>query len=132
MHELTLATQIQRTVLSAAAQHQVDEVLEIDIEIGELSLFNPDQVQFWLHQLFRDTVAEDAEIKVASTPTAIECSQCGYAGRVEVPTDPDFHVFMPVVRCPRCDSSDIKVQHGREVVIKNLRVHKAGPGETSA
>ena len=127
MHELSLAAQIRRTVLKAAAAHAVDQVIEVDIEIGELSLFNPDQVGFWLRQLFRDTVADGADVRVAATPTHIKCGACGYAGGVELPTDPEFHIVVPAVRCPACDSSDITVERGREVIIKNLRVHKAAP-----
>lgn len=127
MHDLSLATQIQRTVLQAAQHHQVDKVLEVDIEIGELSLFNPDQVEFWLHQLFRDTIADGATISVETTPTRIKCAHCGYEGAVEVPKDPEFHIFMPAVRCPRCESSEVTVQSGRDIVIKNLRVQKSAP-----
>ena len=132
MHELSLAMQIQQTVLKAATEHEVTEVLEVDIEIGELSLFNPDQVGFWLRHLFRDTVAEGADIKVAPIPPRVTCRQCGYDGALEVPTDPGFHIFMPALRCPRCDSSELSVEGGREVVIKNLRVQKDAGGEAHA
>jgi len=132
MHELSLAMQIQQTVLKAAAEHEVTEVLEVDIEIGELSLFNPDQVEFWLRQLFHDTVAEGADIKVAPIPPKVTCRQCGYDGALEVATDPAFHIFMPALRCPQCGSSDLAIEGGREVVIKNLRVHKEGGGEAHA
>jgi len=132
MHELTLAMQIQQTVLRAAAQHEVDKVIEVDIEIGELSLFSPGQVEFWLHQLFRDTLAEGAVISVAAIPTLIKCAECGYEGGMRVPTDSEFHIFMPALRCPRCESSQVTVQHGREVIIKNLRVQKAPPPAATA
>ena len=127
MHELTLAMQIQQTVLRAAEQHEVDQVIEVDIEIGELSLFNPGQVEFWLHQLFRDTLAEGAQISVAAIPTLVKCAECGYEGGMRVATDSEFHIFMPALRCPRCESPQVTVKHGREVIIKNLRVQKAGP-----
>lgn len=127
MHELSLAMQIRDTVLETATAHEVDKVLEVDIEIGQLSLFSPEQVMFWLRQLLRDTVAEEAEISVATIPTAIKCEACGYQGVVEVPTDPEFHIFMPAVRCPGCESPRVTVEHGREVIIKNLRVQKSTP-----
>ncbi|UCH36505.1 MAG: hydrogenase maturation nickel metallochaperone HypA [Armatimonadota bacterium] len=132
MHELSLAMQIQGTVLKAAAEHEVQDVVEVDIEIGELSLFNPDQVEFWLRQLFRDTVAEGADIRVATIPPKVKCDQCGYEGAIEVPSDPGFHIFMPALRCPRCDAPGLEVERGREVTIKNLRVHKAPPGGAHA
>jgi len=132
MHELSLAMQIQQTVLKAAAEHRVQAVLEVNIEIGKLSLFNPEQVEFWLRQLFRDTVAEAATISVAAISPTVKCGQCGYEGPLEVPSDTGFHIFMPALRCPRCESSNLTVERGREVIIKNLRVHKAGPGEGHA
>jgi len=128
MHELSLAMQIQQTVLKAALEHEVQAVVEVDIDIGKLSLFNPDQVEFWLHQLFLDTVAEHAEISVAAISPTVKCADCGYEGAGEVPTDSGFHIFMPALRCPRCESSNIAVEGGRDVVIKNLRVAKAAPG----
>jgi len=132
MHELSLAMQIQQTVLKTAAEHRAQAVLEVSIEIGALSLFNPEQVEFWVRQLFRDTVAEAAAIVVTTIAPLVKCGQCGYEGAVEVASDPAFHIFMPALRCPRCESSDLTVERGREVIIKNLRVHAPGPGEGHA
>jgi hydrogenase nickel insertion protein HypA len=120
--------QIQQTVLKAAVEHEVQAVVEVDIEIGRLSLFNPDQVEFWLRHLFHDTVAEHAAISVAAVSPTVKCGDCGFDGAGEVPTDPSFHIFMPALRCPRCESSNITVEGGRDVVIKNLRVAKSAPG----
>jgi hydrogenase nickel incorporation protein HypA/HybF len=132
VHELSLAMQIQQTVLKAAAEHEVQGVVEVDIEIGRLSLFNPEQVEFWLRHLFRDTIAEDAAISVTPISPVVECRECGYEGSVEVPSDPAFHIFMPALRCPRCDSSDLTIEGGRDVVIKNLRVQKIESGGAHA
>lgn len=132
MHELSLAMQIQQTVLRAAAEHEVDKVVEIDLEIGELSLFNPEQVEFWLHQLFRDTVAEGAQISVGTVAPRVKCGDCGYQGAIQVPPDPGYHIFMPALHCPRCDSPRLTVERGREVTIKNLRVQKISSGGAHA
>ena len=144
MHELSLAMQIRQTVLKAAAEHEVEAVLEVDIQIGELSLFNREQVEFWLRQLFRDTVAEGADISVEAIAPTVKCEQCGYEGPVEVPTIEGFTStqpahrpqpaawFMAALRCPRCEASGITIERGREVIIKNLRVHKSAPGQAHA
>jgi len=123
---------IRQTILTAAAEHEAQKVVEVDIEIGELSLFSPEQVQYWLRQLFRDTIAEGADISVATIPVRVKCARCGYEGAIEVPTDPEFHLFMPALTCPRCDSPNPTVERGREVIVKNLRVQKSEPGGAHA
>lgn len=132
MHELSLAMRIRQTILRAATEYEAQKVVEVDIEIGELSLFSPEQVQYWLHQLFRDTIAEGANVSVGTIPVWAKCAQCGYEGPIEVRSAPEFHVFMPALTCPRCDAPNPTVERGREVIVKNLRVQKGETGGAHA
>ena len=48
MHEAAIAQSIVKTVLEQAEQQHAIRVQSIDIEMGELSFLNHEQVEFWI------------------------------------------------------------------------------------
>ena len=64
MHEFSISSEIVRTVLDTAEKNHGKRVLSIQLEIGELTLLNLEQVTFWIDELFKGSVAEGARIKV--------------------------------------------------------------------
>ena len=48
MHELSMAQAIVDTVLDAAEKNNATEVVEVTIEVGMLTMLNPEQLKFLL------------------------------------------------------------------------------------
>jgi hydrogenase nickel incorporation protein HypA/HybF len=123
MHEFSISSEIVRTVLDTAEKNHGKKVLSIQLEIGELTLLNLEQVTFWIQELFKGSVAEGAKIKVKTIKARIRCEACSYEGRN---TSDQRSFFQPLIpsRCPKCGSIQIRVENGRECTLKRIQVLK--------
>jgi hydrogenase nickel incorporation protein HypA/HybF len=120
MHEFSISNEIVRNVLDTAKKNGGQRVLSIQLEIGELALLNVEQVTFWIHELFKGTVAEGAKVKVKPIKARIQCESCGYKGGMSLDRQDPFRHFIPY-SCPKCSSFQIKVEKGRECTLRNIQ-----------
>lgn len=120
MHEFSVSSEIVKSVLDTAERNNGKRVLSIHLEIGELTLFNLEQVTFWIHELFKGSVAEGAKVKVRTIKASIKCESCGYKGGKTSDQRNLFHHFIPL-RCPKCGSFEIKIEKGREYTLRRIQ-----------
>ncbi len=121
MHEFSISNEIVQNVLNTTIKNNGKKVISIHLEIGELALLNVEQVTFWIHELFKGTVAEGAKIKVKTVKARIQCESCGYKGGMSLDRpDPFRHVIL--YSCPKCHSFQIKVEKGRECILRRIQV----------
>ena len=120
MHEFSISDEIVRNVLDAAKENDGKKVLSIQLEIGELALLNVEQVTFWIHELFKGSVAEGARVKVRTIKARIQCESCGYKGGVNLDRRDPFRHAIPY-SCPKCHSFQIDVAKGRECHLKKIQ-----------
>lgn len=127
MHDFAVSRQIAREVIARAKTEGAERVLEVRIKIGELTHLNPEQVNFWLEQLFKGTPAEDARILIDKICPLVWCRKCGYEG--ELALDDGFSYSYPqisvIVRCPECGSDKVDVKEGRECLLQRIKIQKA-------
>lgn len=121
MHELSMANAIVKTVLDVAEKNQAEEILDVTIEIGKLTMLNPEQLRFLLDVLKEDTLLEGAEIIIEEIPVEIKCRACGYTGSTTL--DDSDHYLM-IVKCPDCDERNLEILSGQECNVKNIRIEK--------
>ena len=120
MHEFSISSEIVRTVLDTSEKNQGKRVLSIQLEIGELTLLNLEQVTFWIDELFKGSVAEGAKIKVKTIKARIRCKACGYKGQNSSDQKDLFQHFLPL-SCPQCGASQIEIKRGHECVLKRIQ-----------
>jgi len=121
MHELSISSEIVQNVLDTAKTNDGKKVVSVQLEIGELALLNVEQVTFWIHELFKGSVAEGAKIKVKTIKARIQCESCGYKGGMNPDRQDSFrHVIF--YSCPKCSSFQIKVEKGRECTLRRIQV----------
>lgn len=122
MHEMSVAQHIAEAVLRAAKKEKAVRVARINLEIGELTFLNPEQVIFWLTELFKETEAEGAEIVHKTVPARVRCSKCGYEGPLSVKEDPLFHYSLPVFACPKCEKGSLEILEGRDCIVSSIEI----------
>ena len=122
MHEFSMAQQIFSIVMKVAKENNVKKILEINIEVGQLTFLNPDQLKFALKVLSEDTIAQDAKIRIEIIQPEIRCNSCKYTGRISY-DGPESHTIYPIIflKCPKCGSTDVEIIRGKECNIKNIK-----------
>ncbi len=120
MHEISIAGAIIESVLDAARKNNAIRVEEVNIEIGELTALNPEQLKFIFKTISRGTVAESAIYNIHIIKILIECRNCSYNGPIELYEK--LHFFLPVIKCPKCNGSDVDILSGRECCVKKIKI----------
>ena len=113
MHELSiveaLIEQAQRELTRAG---QRGKVVRLELGIGRLSGVNSDSVRFAFDLLAPGTRVEGAEIVIREPKAVCRCRACN--ARVEIEN--------LVVHCPQCDSDDIAIEGGRDLMLQSIDV----------
>ncbi len=113
MHELSIVEALIDQVgeeLSRAGQR--GRVLRLELHIGRLSGVHPEAVRFAFGLLRSGTVVENAELAIEESKAVCQCHACN--ARSEI----DDLVF----ECPRCDSPEITIEGGRDMVLQSIEI----------
>ncbi|QYZ80269.1 hydrogenase maturation nickel metallochaperone HypA [Methanofollis formosanus] len=108
MHEYSIAYDIFATAKRAAVENEATEVTTVKVDVGEMAMVNPEQVEFLFgvivedDPLFAGTRLECWTVKVRT-----RC-ECGYEG------DEKFV-------CPQCGGLPHIVE-GKEIVVTNIEI----------
>lgn len=121
MHELSMADAMVKTVLDVAEKNDATEILEVTIEVGKLTMLNPEQLKFLLDVLVENTLLEGAEINIVELPVEVKCNSCEYTGSADM--DGSDH-YLAIVKCPECGERNVEVTAGRECNVKNIKIEK--------
>ncbi|MBN2380376.1 hydrogenase maturation nickel metallochaperone HypA [candidate division WOR-3 bacterium] len=122
MHEMSVAQGIAQAVIKTAEREKAVKVAKINLEIGELTFLNPEQVIFWLAELLKDSVAEEAEIEHMEVRAKVRCEKCSYEGPLDVHEDPLFHRSLPVFTCPWCKKGSLTILEGRDCIVSSIEI----------
>ncbi len=126
MHDIAAAQSIARSVLEAAGERHAERVERIRLALGAMTMLDPENLEFWLEQILRGTIAEGAEIEIERRPLTVRCAACGYEGEAPVPDDPIYHLMPYVPACPECGANGLAVLGGDECIVESIRVQAPG------
>lgn len=116
MHELPVIESILNIVMKHAELNQVQKIVSITLEVGELSDLEAEWMQHYFNFLSNDTLAEGAELRVTYTPIVLQCSQCRHSFPVQKEQ-------IGAVACPSCGREDkFDLVSGQEYFIKEMEV----------
>jgi len=123
MHEFSTMQTILETVLNAAKAHGAENVLEINLGIGQLTFLNPEQLRFAFSVLSKGTMAENAKLHIRRVRPRIRCPNCGYQGPIKY-DGPEYHLLgVPIpLKCGKCGSAELEIKAGRECIIRSIKV----------
>ncbi len=120
MHEISIAGAIIDIAIDTAKKHNARKVKELTLEIGELTSLNPDQLKFIFSIISKGTVLEGADFVIKIISPVIRCNKCEYQGPIEY--FEKVHFLLPMIKCPRCEETDIEILSGKECNVKNMKI----------
>jgi hydrogenase nickel incorporation protein HypA/HybF len=122
MHEFSMIQSIMELVKSEMEKRHAIRVMEINLEVGELSFLSHDALQFSFGAIVENEpkIEKDA-LKIISVPAEVMCSKCGYSGPMKNTESAEYHLIMPVFQCPKCGGS-IEIIQGKECIVRNLKM----------
>lgn len=112
MHELSLCQSAVEIIQQQAAQHGVNRVTGVWLEIGALSCVEESAVRFSFEIVCQHTVAQGCELHIEYRLAQAWCWDCSRA--VEI-TQHD-------ARCPQCDGANLRVDTGDSLRVKSIEV----------
>ncbi len=108
MHEYTVAYDIYATARRAALENAATRVKKISADFGEMSMINPEQVDFLFSALSdEDELFQGAVLEYRTILVKTVCS-CGYEGD-------ERYV------CPTCGKLP-EIVAGREICVTNIEI----------
>jgi hydrogenase nickel incorporation protein HypA/HybF len=123
MHEFSMTSQIVEAVLSEAKKQHAQKVIEVEIEIGDLTFLGIEQIRFAYEILTEKTIAKDSKLTIRQIPGRGKCDGCGYDGPLSYLNDEQYHMIIPTFNCPRC-GKPLSIEAGRECIISRIRIRK--------
>jgi hydrogenase nickel incorporation protein HypA/HybF len=113
MHELGVVSHIIKEVESVAKENEVNKVISLTLEVGEVSTIVPDLFKDcfeWSKK--RTELMQDCELKLIILEAVTYCQDCGGT----------FSTTKYGKTCPHCGSSKTYLITGSEVTIKDIQV----------
>lgn len=114
MHELGIVFHIIETIEGIAEEQNLENVLSVTLEVGEVSTVIPDYLQdCWNWAVKRTEIMKECELRHEVIPAVTYCENCGQ----EYPTV-EFGKT-----CPHCGSGRTYLRTGNEVQIKEIEAY---------
>ena len=112
MHEIGIVRQILRTVESFAEKNGVEDIREVVVDCGELSLVIPKYLEELYPVVVKDSILKDSKLVINIVPGMAECDAC----------DEICNVVEHKGYCPNCGSFDKTILSGKEFAIREIVV----------
>lgn len=112
MHELSIVMSIIETSLDEMHTAGSDAVLEVELEIGELSGIDMLAFDFAWNEAIKNTPLQHATLHIIKPKGTAICLDC----------DNSFVTESIVNNCPKCKSAVTYISKGKELKIKSLVV----------
>lgn len=129
MHEWALAEGVISTVSEIAEKEGLEEVVEVEVKVGELQQIEPNTLEFALSQL-KTLKLEKTKFNIRAVKAEIKCRVCKHKWffqreKMNEETAEAIH-FVPeiahsYVRCPKCGSPDFEIVEGRGIWIESIK-----------
>jgi len=112
MHEFSLAIEVINLAQREAEKNLAESIQEITIEIGDLSGVEADAFESALELLVKESILENADIKIIKTSGKGKCIACNN----------EFEVKHRMATCPKCHCFPSEISGGEEFRVVSLVV----------
>lgn len=138
MHEISLALAIFETVKGILKEKEGKEVMELEIELGGLTMISPSQLKFALGTIYEDEPSfKNCKIKIDAIEPIFECKNCKHSWKPDLSSRSPMishlenlscvhcmDTYFTSMTCPICGSNEIEAISGKECVLKGIKIAK--------
>lgn len=111
MHELKIIQDIFPIIENVAKENHLKSINKVFLQVGGLRQVVPEFLQFAFVTVAKDTiVAIGAELIIEAIPITARCKHC----------QKQFTVGENIYVCPHCDSSDLEILTGKEIILESI------------
>jgi hydrogenase nickel incorporation protein HypA/HybF len=113
MHEASIAQNVFDSVRARVESGEITGRLRIiHLRVGQLTAVIPEHLHFMWEMVVKDSPFEGVKLDIEEVSVRVRCRDCGHE------TDLDRVNFF----CSSCDSSDLEILGGRELLIDAVEV----------
>ena len=112
MHELSIAMNIADLAVDRARQAGASRIMAIELDIGTLAGVELSALDHAMKIAFRDSLLENAEIKLNRIEARCECRDCGH----------DFALEEFSLQCPACGKNRSCISRGMEMQLSSILI----------
>lgn len=112
MHEYSIVQALLEQCEQYAAANDAEKITKVVTKIGRLSGVEPHLLEIAFNTFKEKTVCDGAEFVMHLQPVVIRCRSCGAETALE-----ELHY-----RCPLCESTDVAVTEGEEMLLMSLEM----------
>src|SRR5437764_14761426 len=105
MHELSIASGLIEKLLEFSEQNPEHAILEVRLEIGELSHIDSEQLRFCYESIAKETPLEGSMLTIARVPAIVSCPHCTYRGRPNYWDEALAIAAVMTLRWPQCGNA---------------------------
>lgn len=110
MHELKIIQDIFPIIKNVARKNHLKSINKVFLRVGKLRQVVLEFLQFAFATVAQDTIAANAELIVKLIPITATCKTC----------QQQFAVGENIYICPYCDSVDLEILTGKEIVLESV------------
>ncbi len=110
MHEFSIALNIIDIVSEHAQKEKSGKVLEVELEIGDLSGVVIDALEFAMESAVKNSIMEGAKVNIHRINGKARCVECSHEYAVDNNYEP----------CPKCGHAPPDIIRGRELRVKSV------------
>ena len=112
MHELAMAQEIVSTVNDILQEYPGKVLKKVHIKVGQFAAVVPNSLKFSYDTIVSGTPLKQSMLNIEIIPVSAICNKCKQV----------FSMDELEFWCPACNSPDMTIQTGDELLISNLEV----------
>ena len=110
MHELTVVSNIFKTILIAAEKNNLKSISRITLKVGRQRHLAPDLMKFAFEAVAKNTIAAGASLDIEKVDIRMRCRSCSH----------EFNVEDNIYLCVLCGAAGLETISGKDLLIESI------------
>ncbi len=112
MHEMSIVQALVEQCEKIAEENNATKIIKVEVKIGILSGVEPHFFKTSFEAFKQRTICEDAKLVMNIQDLIVQCHKC----------EEQSHLKENVFLCPKCQSEDIQVIDGEDMMLMQLEM----------